>query len=156
LNEISGPTILAHLKHQYRKATALSADALLQTAESSSSKASQRVLDRLYFDPTLTDETQEKTGELMYKMHLDVKAWGPAVAQRKKLLSNRKKSKSRNKYNKYNPHELNDILTHIFYIYTQFIDKGVEDVKVVTRSGDEDRSVKIRKVGSSEDTLGAI
>ncbi len=145
-------TILARLKEAYTKATPLSADARLQIAESSSSDAALCILDRLYFDPRLDDETQGKTGKLINKMSLNVKEWPKAIAQRKHLLSNRRKSKSRNTNNKYNPNELNDLLMHIFNIYTQFIDTGVEDVKTVTCAGDEDRLTKLRKVSSSDDT----
>lgn len=77
---------------------ALKDDEKLQIAESDSSKVAQFILDRVFYDSNITEKTQNKSGEWIYAMFLNVKKWEKALEERKSLLQIRKMTPQR-KYN---------------------------------------------------------
>jgi hypothetical protein len=87
-------TILRELKKIAKGSGLITEDQVLQIAESSSSDAAQRILDRLFYDSRIRDTEQMCSGGYMYLMHMNVFEWEKAKAERQALLSSRGKTKA--------------------------------------------------------------
>ncbi len=85
--------ILHQMKKMAQASGFISTDHILQLAESSSSDAAQRVLDRLFYDSKIRDEEQIQSGVFMYLMSMNVVEWEQAKAQRQDLLASRTNTK---------------------------------------------------------------
>ena len=82
--------VLKALKKHYKKPTSNTLDILKQVAESNSSFAAIRILNRAFYDSTMGDSLQNISGELTYAMLLDVNQWVSAVQVRQALKTLRK------------------------------------------------------------------
>ena len=89
---------------------------VLSIAESDSSKAAQRILDRLYYDMTLTDnEYQDTAGNSIYILRLPLAKWS------ERLESRQESKQAIFGMRKFNPHEIDEILVSINGIGTLMV-----------------------------------
>jgi len=91
----------------------------LQMAENSSSDAGKRILDRLFYDPTLSDDFYEGQIESkIYLMSIEARNWEHNLLVRQNLKE--KRALSFKKYT-YDPKELNLFLAEIAGIYENIL-----------------------------------
>ena len=111
----------------------------LERAESSSSDAGQRIIDRLFYDSTLDDEGyQTRCGEMIYLMHLDIGDWSQALEARRILKAERAAAEATLKHD---PSELNRLLLQIAQVHSTLtrlpfaeIEASRDNIKKRTRS----------------------
>tara|TARA_R110002095_G_scaffold3118_1_gene10698 strand:- start:348 stop:1496 length:1149 start_codon:yes stop_codon:yes gene_type:complete len=116
--------LLRKLKKQHPLSEADLDERCLQIAESSSSDASNRILDRLFYDDRLMDDFYESEIEgKIYVMHLNVAHWGDHLAARQQLKLARPLSLSNYSYN---PEELNSLLKEIADLHGEMIQPTVK------------------------------
>lgn len=110
--------ILTTLKERYPLQAEGLDERCLQIAENSSSHAGKRILDRLFYDGSLSDEFYEGQIESkIYVMNLEVKNWVFNLLARQTLQ--KKRSLSFAKYT-YDHNELNFLLGKISQLHTYF------------------------------------
>jgi GNAT superfamily N-acetyltransferase len=139
--------ILYLLKEQYQHAAPIKDDSLIQIAESDSSKAATRVLERVLHGGRLTPAQLALSCEQVYLMHLDVMNWSEAINTRRQLLAIRKKDESM----VFNISEENDLLSQIDKAYHSIVNRPIAPTfKIVTKSDNDQLRSKIRKAVSDE------
>jgi len=131
----TGPAILSILKLRYPLQTNGLDERCLQMAEDSSSDAAKRILDRLFYDPGLSDEFYEGQIEgKIYMMDLEVKNWEYNLFARQNYKAKRESSF---KVYSYDHDELNFLLREIAEIHeviSQTIEQTREKVRSKTRT----------------------
>ncbi len=140
----NGAIILSILKERHRLRLDGLDERCLQIAENSSSDAAQLILDRLFYDPSLSDEFYEGQIEgKIYMMDLEVKNWVYNLFARQNYKAKRESSF---KVYSYNPHELNFLLGEIAEIH-EIISQTIEQTreKVRRKTNTLSLSMKSRK-----------
>lgn len=112
--------ILDHLQGIATNWALPSADRLFQVAESSSSDASQRIMDNLRYSTRHDTAAFKTAGNLLYLMHLDVTRWDEARAERRAQVASRIETVT------WNPSALATFLNEIVAAKTALLDSENE------------------------------